>query len=80
MFRVSFVFLALASALTLNGCSQCSNPGAETGTPAATEMAPTATPAAEVAPVAPAAPTDAAAPAEGATPADASAPAATPAH
>ncbi len=44
MFRISFVILALGSALALNGCSKCSN-NADT-TPATTETAPAATPAA----------------------------------
>jgi PBP1b-binding outer membrane lipoprotein LpoB len=68
MFRVSFVILALASALALNGCSQCSQQGTETapGTEA------TATPAdAAAAPADAMAP--AATPAEGAAPADAAA-------
>ena len=43
MFRVSFVILALASALALNGCSQCSKQeGAE---------APVAAPATDATPV-----------------------------
>ena len=43
MFRISFVILALGSALALNGCSKCSN-NADT-TPGTTEVAPVATPA-----------------------------------
>lgn len=70
MFRVSFVFLALASALALNGCSQCSQNGTETA-PATTTTEATATPADGTV-----APADAMAPAAGMTPADGMAPAA----
>lgn len=75
MFRVSFVVLALASALALNGCSQCSNPSTETAPAAPVETAPGAADApvapAPVEGTAPAAPVDAAA-----TPAPAETPAA----
>lgn len=76
MFRFSFVVLAFASALALNGCSQCSNPSTETAPAAPTEAAPAPGAEAPVAPApvegaAPAAPVDAAA-----TPAPAETPAA----
>ena len=48
MFRFSLIILALASALALNGCSQCSNPKAE----APAVVAPPAPPAAEASPAA----------------------------
>ncbi len=77
MFRVSFVIIALASGLALNGCSQCS----KTETAETPVVVPVAVPV-EATPVdaaaAPAAPMDANAPA--ATPADATVPAATPAQ
>lgn len=61
MIRGSHFALALASVFALNGCSQCSNPGADT---APVDQAPVATPAEQPA-------TDGAAPAEGAAaPAD----------
>lgn len=69
MFRISFIILAMSSALALNGCSQCSNNSAEQ-TPAET-----AAPAEETAATPEAAPAvDAAA-----TPAEAVDAAATPA-
>lgn len=59
MFRISFVLLAMVSALALNGCSQCSQQQAEEA-PAAMEAAP------EAAPVDPAAAPMEGAPADGA--------------
>jgi hypothetical protein len=91
MFRFSLIILALASALALNGCSQCSNPKAEA--PAVT--APPAPPAAEASPAMapPADPNAAAAPGappvdggpgtdagKPAAPSDTTVPAATPTH
>ncbi len=77
MFRFSFVVIAIAAALTLNGCSQCSssNQAPAPAAPAEVLAAPAEAPAA-----APAAPAEAAAPVEGAAaPAEgAAAPAATP--
>lgn len=58
MFRISFAFLVVASALALNGCSQCSQEP-KTEAPATTEAAP----ADAMAPAPEAAPADAAAPA-----------------
>ncbi|MEK7355365.1 MAG: hypothetical protein AAB250_02885 [Bdellovibrionota bacterium] len=56
MFRISFAFLVVASALALNGCSQCSQEP-KTEAPAATEVAPApdaaVAPAPEAAPAAP---------------------------
>ncbi|HVK60979.1 MAG TPA: hypothetical protein VM432_05490 [Bdellovibrionales bacterium] len=74
MFRISFVFLAMVSALALNGCSQCSQQTAEEAPAAAPmEAAPEATPADPAAAPAEAAPVDgAAAPTEAAPAAEAS--------
>lgn len=80
MFRVSFVVLAMASALALNGCSQCSQQGTETAPETAASPAETAPADAAATPADPAAaPADPAAPAEAAPADGAAAPAASPA-
>lgn len=60
--RISFVILAIASAMALNGCSQCSQNKEEQAPPAAATAEATAAPAAS--------PADAMAPAPAASPAD----------
>lgn len=74
MFRISFVLLALASALALNGCSQCSQQQAEEAAPTEAATPVEAVPADPAAAPMEGAPADgAAAPADGAAPADAAA-------
>ena len=87
MFRFSLIILALASALALNGCSQCSNQKAEAPavvTPPPPVEAPAATPPPADGAAAAPAPTDATAPGaeagKPAAPSDTTPPAATPTH